>query len=324
MVRMGVVLSAVATAANLCGRPLEMANDIRSCNRYEGMWEERCNDMTLRISFTTNNWGVFEYRGRMLPFVWSADSAGKIKCFDKPDGGRQVLDLTYIPDEDLIDCGFGTNRSELGFTGRCAFKSYDLSDDVIKALKSAEQPAPMTREGRFEELKKSADSRLQKVTNLSELINPSRLLERRECLETVDLEYPRIITDEGPLMPMVFPIYVFYGAYEPNPIKGHALQDPIAWRRSMKRERASKANDIGVSQKEADAALAELTAAGIKAYLFYNEYGEGKVYWREDGLCCIINESQHEKAVDILSRHFLDKRPRCVFVKQVEKFYDAR
>ena len=133
-----------AEAAAPVSRTLEFRKEMMEWRSYAGVWEERHYDETLTLSFASNGWGVFDYRGQMLPFAWKADGKGNIEGYDKKSGGRKVFDVTYVPDEDVMDCGFGTNKSQLGFTGRCAFKSEKLSDEVVRLLTEVQRPAPLS------------------------------------------------------------------------------------------------------------------------------------------------------------------------------------
>ena len=306
-----------AEAAAPMSRTLEFRKEMMEWRSYAGVWEERHYDETLTLSFASNGWGVFDYRGRMLPFAWKADGKGNIEGYDKKLGGRKVFDVTYVPDEDVMDCGFGTNKSQLGFTGRCAFKSEKLSDEVVRLLTEVQRPAPLSREEEFEQLKKSGDPRLMQVTNLGELMHPTRLLERRESIRTVDLEYPRVITDQDLIAPFLIQLYILYGAHEPYKIKKHMEMDPWVWSRKIKYDTPSPTNEIGIPREQAEKALCELNKEGIKASLFYHLYGSGRSSWREDGIYCYMRENERDKVMEIVRKYLIDDRARYILVEKV-------
>ena len=306
-----------AEAAAPVTRTLEFRKEMMEWRSYAGVWEERHYDETLTLSFASNGWGVFDYRGLMLPFAWKADGKGNIEGYDKKLGGRKVFDVTYVPEEDVMDCGFGTNKSQLGFTGRCAFKSEKLSDEVVRLLTEVQRPAPLSREEEFEQLKKSGDPRLKQVTNLGELMHPTRLLERRESIRTVDLEYPRVITDECLVTPFLLQLNILYGAHEPRRIKKHEELEPWVWARTMKCDRPSPANEIGIPQEQVEKALTELNKEGICADWFYHLYGSGRSSWREDGIYCYMRENERDKVMEIVRKYLIDDRARYILVEKV-------
>ena len=309
-----------AEAAAPVTRTLEFRKEMMEWRSYVGVWEERHYDETLTLSFASNGWGVFDYRGRMLPFAWKADGKGNIEGYDKKLGGRKVFDVTYVPEEDVMDCGFGTNKSQLGFTGRCAFKSEKLSDEVVRLLTEVQRPAPLSREEEFEQLKKSGDPRLMQVTNLGELMHPTRLLERRESIRTVDLEYPRVITDQDLIAPFLIQLYILYGAHEPYKIKKHMEMDPWVWSRKIKYDTPSPTNEIGIPREQAEKALCELNKEGIKASLFYHLYGSGRSSWREDGIYCYMRENERDKVMEIVRKYLIDERARYILVEKVPEY----
>ena len=312
-----VAPGAAAEAAAPLSRTLEFRKEMMEWRSYAGVWEERHYDETLTLSFASNGWGVFDYRGQMLPFAWKADGKGNIEGYDKKSGGRKVFDVTYVPDEDVMDCGFGTNKSQLGFTGRCAFKSEKLSDEVVRLLTEVQRPAPLSREEKFEQLKKSGDPRLMQVTNLGELMHPTRLLERRECIRTVDLEYPRVITDPCLVAPFLLQLKIIYGAHEPRRIKRHEELEPWVWARTMKHDRPSPTNEIGIPQEQVEKALEELNKEGIGAGWFYHQYGSGRSSWREDGIYCHMRENERDKVMEIVRKYLIDDRARYILVEKV-------
>ena len=315
-----VAPGAAAEAAAPVTRTLEFRKEMMEWRSYAGVWEERHYDETLTLSFASNGWGVFDYRGLMLPFAWKADGKGNIEGYDKKLGGRKVFDVTYVPEEDVMDCGFGTNKSQLGFTGRCAFKSEKLSDEVVRLLTEVQRPAPLSREEEFEQLKKSGDPRLMQVTNLGELMHPTRLLERRESIRTVDLEYPRVITDQDLIAPFLIQLYILYGAHEPYKIKKHMEMDPWVWSRKIKYDTPSPTNEIGIPREQAEKALCELNKEGIKASLFYHLYGSGRSSWREDGIYCYMRENERDKVMEIVRKYLIDERARYILVEKVPEY----
>ena len=311
-----ILSSALALEA---ARPVVETERMMKENAYQGVWLENHHDEALKVAFSTNGWMIVDYRGCPQLFKWKSNGKGLIELAPGEMPEKTVMKFKYLPKEDIMDCGFEGKKTQLDFTGRLAFKSTELSAEHAEALREATVQHERYREERFERLKKSGDPRLKRVDNLKDVLDPNWLTENRAWVETVDLEYPQVITSKVFSDAFVF-IDVVYGAYGTKLVKKHEIYDALRF--PCKFEMPTVQTDVGFSRGVAQSAKAELEAAGAEVYMYYRQYGSGTKQWHEEGLSCFAERGKREKVAEILSRYFSRDYQRYVYMGKA-KFVDS-
>ena len=314
------MVATLSFAFSLLGaRPVVETERMMKENAYHGVWLETHHDEALKVAFSTNGWMIVDYRGCPQLFRWKSNGKGLIELAPGEKPEKTVMKLKYLPKQDIMDCGFEGKKTQLDFTGRLAFKSTELSAEHAEALREATAKHERYREERFERLKKSGDPRLKRVDNLKDVLDPNWLTENRACVETVDLEYPQVITSKVFSDAFVF-IDVVYGAYGTKLVKKHEIYDPLRF--SWKHEMPPDETEAGFSRAVAQLAKAELEKAGAEVNMFCCQYGSGAKKWHEEGLSCFVERERREKVAEILSRYFSRDSHRYVYIGKA-KFVDS-
>ena len=307
-------LASPLLAARLVGETERMMKE----NVYQGVWLEKHHDEALKVAFSTNGWMIVDYRGCPQLFKWKSNGKGLIELAPGEMPEKTVMKFKYLPKEDIMDCGFEGKKTQLDFTGRLAFKSTGLSAEHAEALREATVQHERYREERFERLKKSGDPRLKRVENLKDVLDPNWLARNRVWVETVDLEYPQIISCKGITDQFSF-INVFYGARGFNKVRKHEFYEPL----NQQYKLPQKEIDVGFSREIAEKAKTELEETGSDPDWFYCEYGEGNKRWQEEGLCVYFGKSNRDKVGEILARYFSADRPRYVLINKLVLFEES-
>ena len=303
-----VLSSALALEA---ARPIAETERMMKENAYQGTWLEKHHGEALKVAFATNGWMVMDYRGCPQLFKWKSNGKGLIELAPGEKPEKIVMKFKYLPKQDIMDCGFEGKTTQIDFTGRLAFKSTELAAEHAEALREATVQHERYREERFERLKKSGDPRLRRVENLKDVLDPNWLAKNRVWVETVDLEYPRVVTCN--LMSDNFvALDLYYGAHENKRLKVHEIDDGD-WHK-IEYKMPDVENEIGVPRAKVEKALQELTAAGVNTKIFCRHYGEGE--WWEEAFSCYVYREDRNKVADVLSRYFAGDRMRYIRVEK--------
>ena len=307
-----ILSSALALEA---ARPVVETERMMKENAYQGVWLEKHHDEALKVAFSTNGWVIVDYRGCPQLFKWKSNGKGLIELAPGEKPEKTVMKFRYLPKEDIMDCGFEGKKTRLDFTGRLAFKSAELSAEHAEALREATVQHERYREERFERLKKSGDPRLKRVENLKDVLDPNWLARNRVWVETVDLEYPQIISSEGITDKFAF-IRVIYGARGINRAKKHELYDPMRF--STRYDLPDEEIERGLPQSTIRQVKKELEEAGaIKVSLFSCEHGEGSLQWQEDGFTCYFGKAYWNTVAQILKRYISRDQPRYIYADKL-------
>ena len=280
-------------------RPRDEAERIMRENDYEGEWVEEHVGETAKFILAKDHTGEYRYRGKSTAIRWSSDGSGRIKVKGKQgDESCEMPSVTYDPEADALDLGFGGRTTGLGFTGMLAFKSRQVS--VKKAARNescGQWVDDPDRNARFDKMVKENDPSLVRLDSPQDFPTVEEILKKDLIVEIVDKDYPYFKVGGALNQISYLDMRIAFARYDSKGV----TDANRTWRTyfnhhgSVLRNRTAGTSDDEVTRFEQ-----KLKDSEIPYSRYRDEYGKGASYWYEDNVSIIFMSKQCKLAQETL------------------------